>query len=610
MYQVDIINNGIRTTIHNPLPDKKAAKLLSGLIKKEINAIPSFTFEMAANNPGLRIMNPYITHVEVKNVKTGKLDFEGRVLIPTPSMENSGEIRKKIVCEGIKAYLHDSRQPYLAEKHWEGDGERTGLEEFIDTILDNHNRQVESYKKIYRGIVNVTPFENSDDVTKGLNYQDTYECIEEKLVESFGGEFDVRRGTDGLLYLDYVEKFGGLKGTAIALGVNMQSMSQESDPTEMVTRLIPLGAKLGDTETEERLTIESVNDGKNYVIDEEAESVYGIHYATVTFDDVTIASALKSKGRQWLTVNNRIKQKNTVTALELGLIDKRYELLELYNSYPIENNLIGVDMSARVTSQTIDIISPEKSSMTFGDKSTLLSDYNINQEKSTGELAERVGTVEKNFDTVKDTVNSMTKTIFSSSTPTDTSVLWIDTSETPPLAKKYNPDTVKWEVVNDSSEVIQSVRQEISSVVDQIPEKISSTVESKTYLKGEVDKLVSQLNTIIEQLDDEVSIKISRVEGSVTDLEGNINATLADYTTYFEFKPDGLYIGTNTSVIKLRQSNDRLSFLENGVEVAYVSNRKLYITDAEITGSLMIVNFGFTQEINNSLSFGKVRESS
>lgn len=208
---------------------------------------------------------------------------------------------------------------------------------------------------------------------------------------------------------------------------------------------------------------------------------------------------------------------------------------------------------------------------------------------------------------VKNTVNSMTKTIFSSSTPTDTSVLWIDTSETPPLAKKYNPDTVKWEVVNDSSEVIQSVRKEISGVIDQIPEKISSTVESKTYLKGEVDKLVSQLNTIIEQLDNEVSIKISRVEGSVTDLEGNINATLADYITYFEFKPDGLYIGTNTSVIKLRQSNDRLSFLENGTEVAYVSNRKLYITDAEITGSLMIANFGFIQEINNSLSFGKVR---
>lgn len=602
MYQAEIINNGIRTVVHNPFPDKRAAKLLSGSIRREVNAIPSFTFEMGANNPGLRMMRPYLTRVEVRNLQTGKLDFEGRVLMPTPSMSDSGEIRKKIVCEGVKAYLYDSVQPYLLEKHWQGDGKRTGLEEFIDYILEKHNGQVEEYKRIYRGTVNVKPFESSDDVTKGLNYQNTYECIKEKLVDSFGGEFDVRRGEDGMLYLDYVEEFGNLKGTEIALGVNMQSISQESDPTEMVTRLIPLGAKKkdGETETEERLTIESVNDGKNYVIDKEAEAVYGVHYATAQFDDVTTAAALKSKGQQWLIANNRIKQKNTVTALELGLINKKYGMFELYNYYPVKNELLGVDVSARVVSQTINIISPEKSTMTFGDKLTLLSDFNINQEKNTNDIIQRVETVQKN-------VAGLTKTIFSVTAPDDVNALWIDTSQNPPMAKKYDGVSKSWMTVNDVAEIIQSVRSELSSVVNQLPDKIESTVSSKTYLKNEVDVLLNELKTVIEQLDDEVAIKISQVDGKVTEIGDNIDTTLEGYLTYFKFKADGMHIGTTKSIIELKLSNDKLAFMEGGTEVAYISNKKLYITNAEVTESLTIGDFGFTQESNGSLTFGRIR---
>lgn len=602
MYQAEIINNGIRTVIHNPLPGKKAAKLLSGSIKREVNAIPSFTFEMGANNPGLRMMHPYLTRVEVRNLQTGKLVFEGRVLMPTPSMSDSGEIRKKIVCEGVKAYLYDSVQPYLLEKHWQGDGKRTGLEEFIDYILGRHNGQVEEYKRIYRGTVNVRPFESSNSVTKGLNYQNTYECIKEKLVDSFGGEFDVRRGEDGLLYLDYVEEFGNLKGTEIALGVNMQSISQESDPTEMVTRLIPLGAKKkdGGTESEERLTIESVNDGKNYVIDKEVEAVYGIHYATAQFDDVTTAAALKSKGQQWLIANNRIKQKNSVTALELGLINKKYGMFELYNYYPVKNELIGVDVNARVISQTIDIISPEKSTLTFGDKLALLSDFNINQEKNTNDVMKRVETVQKN-------VAGMTKTIFSVTAPDDTNALWIDTSQNPPMAKKYDSTSESWMTVNDVAEIIQSVRGELSSVVNQLPDKIESTVGSKTYLKNEVDVLLNELKTVIEQLDNAVSIKISQVDGKVTEIEDNIDTTLEGYMTYFDFQADGMHIGTTKSIIELKLSNDRLAFMEGTTEVAYIGNRKLYITNAEVTESLTIGNFGFTKESNGSLTFGKIR---
>lgn len=137
MYQVKIINGGTETTIHSPFLSNEVPKLESGGVKKEINAIPSFTFSMMPNNPGYLKIYPYTTKVIV--TKKQKTVFEGRVIIPNPQMDTDGILLKTVTCEGVKAYLHDSIQPYMAEKYWEGDEERNGLEEFIDHILSVHN---------------------------------------------------------------------------------------------------------------------------------------------------------------------------------------------------------------------------------------------------------------------------------------------------------------------------------------------------------------------------------------------------------------------------------------------------------------------------------------
>ena len=296
----------------------------------------------------------------------------------------------------------------MAEKYWEGDEERNGLEEFIDHILSVHNAQVEEEKRIYRGNITVDPFETSDNISKGTNYEDTYDCINSKLIGSFGGEFDVRRGSDGLLYLDYAPELGTLKNIPLEVGVNIQSMSQEQDPTSIITRLFPLGAKLKETvtdengkeseqETEERLTVSSVNDGKIYIDDQDAIEKYGIIPGTVTFDDVTVESILLSKARDYLIENNRIQLNNTLTALDLSLINQAYESYEIYNKYPVKNPLIGIDENVRIIGQSINVVSPEESALTFGSKKALQTDYTINNEKDYNELINKVEKIESDY---------------------------------------------------------------------------------------------------------------------------------------------------------------------------------------------------------------------
>ena len=63
-----------------------------------------------------------------------------------------------------------------------------------------------------------------------------------------------------------------------------------------------------------------------------------------------------------------------------------------------------------------------------------------------------------------------------------------------------------------------------------------------------------------------------------------------------------LWLWVKYSIMK--ESNDRISFLQNNIEVAYFSNNKLFVTHAEFTNGLKIFELEFTKESNNSYTLG------
>lgn len=76
---------------------------------------------------------------------------------------------------------------------------------------------------------------------------------------------------------------------------------------------------------------------------------------------------------------------------------------------------------------------------------------------------------------------------------------------------------------------------------------------------------------------------------------------------HIRFLDGEIIIGIEGNPLTLKMKNDRISFLENENEVAYISNRRMYINDAEILSSLILGNFAFSPRENGNLSFGKVR---
>mgnify|MGYP001220135908 FL=1 len=131
MYKVIIVNDDNETTIHHP----NGIKLETGVIKKELNKIDSFRFNILPNNPGYHLLKPLKTLIKVWNMKEFRYEFEGRILKPTQRMDSDGIFGASYTCEGELAYLHDSQQRHLEF--------RGTPRELLETIIQYHNSQVE-----------------------------------------------------------------------------------------------------------------------------------------------------------------------------------------------------------------------------------------------------------------------------------------------------------------------------------------------------------------------------------------------------------------------------------------------------------------------------------
>lgn len=376
MYVVSLINDGMSTIVHEP--GDSDIKLANAKIGREVNKFDSFNFTIYPNNPGYNEITPFATSVTVVNAINGETVFEGRVINPAPSMDSEGIVTKDVTCESTMGYLCDSVQDYVEETHY------NTLTAYVTLLLNKHNSKVEDYKKIYVGNITLQTFATSTGVTKSVSRGTTWSNIEEKLINSFGGEMRIRRASDGKLYLDYAEKLGTERATRIEIARNMQDGSREIDFNSTITRLYPYGAKKTETvvdengqeveqETEERVTIASINSGKEYIDDAVAIEEYGIIEGYVEFDDITLPQNLLSRAQEYLGDLNLIPTSHSFTALDLSLLGLDYDDFQLYDSYPCYNPLIDVDETLEIVSQTIDINEPMSSSIEMGETGFRLS---------------------------------------------------------------------------------------------------------------------------------------------------------------------------------------------------------------------------------------------
>ena len=117
--------------------------------------------------------------------------------------------------------------------------------------------------------------------------------------------------------------------------------------------------------------------------------------------------------------------------------------------------------------------------------------------------------------------------------------------------------------------------------------------------KADADTVVN-LSTQLKQSADSITAVISQM----TKIEGDQAAAdkvLAEYQLTFRIDAQGVTIGKSTSPFDVRIDNQRMSFRENGQEIAYISNQTLHIQEAEVEDQLKIGTYSLQRMEDGSL---------
>ena len=507
MYLVTIMNNNVETVINEVSTNTN--NRVSGTIKQGINTINSFTFTIYPNNEGYNLINPLSTLVKVLNTKTNKYEFIGRVLSPTHSMSSNGLVSKSYICESELAYLLDTYQSY-EEIH------NDTVRGYLERLIRVHNANTDTNKQFVVGNVNV--IDNNDSLYRYIAYDSTKKNIDDDLISKLGGELQIRYEND-IRYLDYLQEIGKVCTTEIRLAKNLQDIEQNIDISGYCNRLVVLGSKLKTTDdegnevdTEERLTIESVNNGVRYIDDEESISKFGIIQGQVIYDDVTDAKNLFTKGQKYL-LNQRLIISNKVNALDLSLIGIDIDSFEVGNYYPLKHEILGINDTVRIVEKSISIDSPHTSTITLGDLEKDIKKYNIQakngyvEAKKIAEAAsakassiekfasDEIYRVDNRLNTVIVDVNNGFGDINNNLDSTNANLSEI-TDAINILNKKVNANTESIGIIETDLSIIKS---DISKVKTDIG-TIKTDIEIIKTKLNKIDTLDTKLDTILEIL--------------------------------------------------------------------------------------------------------------
>lgn len=331
--------------------------LISPTVKIGENTAGSFEFSILPKHPHYEEVN------ELTSVITAydgdEEIFCGRVVEITKDLYN----RKKVICEGELAYFNDSIQ---RPAKYQG----LTVRGYLETLVNIHNQQVKNQgiDKTFK-VGAVTVQDKNDYVYKYTNWESTLEVIKTDLLNTYGGYLRIRK-ENGVRYIDYLADYPNTNTQVIEFGSNLLDFTHDMVASDIVTAVIPLGARLEDvTEVEgldAYLTIKDVNSGVDYVYSQEAVKSYGWIFKTVKWDDVHVADNLLRKGKEYLSDIQFAQITLTVSAVDLHMLHVDMERIKVLDEIRVTSSPNGLDRFFPVSEMTIYLDKPSNNKLTLG----------------------------------------------------------------------------------------------------------------------------------------------------------------------------------------------------------------------------------------------------
>lgn len=363
-------------------------KIGKGSVTLETNKSGSFTFSVY---PDHFYYNSFVRLKTVITVyKANKILFRGRILNDVTDYWNN----KVITCEGELGFFQDS---IIRPFSFSGTPEA-----LLTKIVEEHNAQVDDFKKFNIGVVTV---KSTAIARENTEYESSLSNLTNLIEDSIGGYFFITHGEDGtekIPTLNYLAEFTTVASQVIEFGSNLRDYTKTVKAEDIATAVIPLGTEViektetdpdtGKTtttteETGEKLTIADINRGKDYVYNAEGVALYGWIFKIISWEDITDAATLKAKAEEYLL--SVINQSVTIelNAIDLHLLDHSIESFNVGDRIRVISKPHGFDSTLLCNKQTLDLLKPENDSVILGDTYMTLAKANS---KAIAEAANKI----------------------------------------------------------------------------------------------------------------------------------------------------------------------------------------------------------------------------
>lgn len=536
-------------------PQLSSLAVTKAQVQEDAESIDSLTLSAPFNHPYLAGIKPMSSVIVCR--RGDDTVFEGRALDNGTDFYNT----HTWTCESALAYLKDSIQP-----PYDYSGTLEGLLEYF---ISEHNKAVEDKKKFTVGKVTAT--DDNDYVHySSSDYSVTMDAIRQKLINTHGGYLRLRYTESGRV-LDYLADFSETSLQTVEFGKNLTDVKINTDHMKRATALIPLGAKIretddegNETETDRRVDITPVNDGKNYVFDEAAVKETGWIWKMEIWEDVNLPSNLLRKADQRLSELTK-----GITSMELTIVDESdtgADIPDIHARQYVECKSAphGIDGRYLVLSKTKDYLNPSGNTITIGASGVTLTSASVKQGQNISALEEDILGQESKISTaVKDASTAL-----------------------------------------DASHSIKENIHECYSEISKTAEEISMAVREEYISRSELEMIQQDFETSITQNSTEIRFDFTQV---TDEIKGTVADNQSLLEEYIRFKGALIELGRVGNAFTAELSGESLAFKENGQKIAYISNQSLVITNAEIRNKLSLGNesrgwFDFIPRANGNLS--------
>lgn len=435
-------------------PRDNELRIISGSIVLALNTTGEFTFILSPAHPQFNSIRKLKSVISVYD--DDEVLYEGRLMNTKTDMYNS----VTYTCEGVLAFLLDSVQRPKSYHN-------LTPQSYLQDKLEQHNSQVEASKRFTLGIVEKQSM--NYDARQDNQYSNTLETIMDKLVDSNGGYIRVRY-QNGIRYLDYLESYGRVSGQTIRFGENILDLTEHISAESLITVLIPLGKPPEGAAEGSKLTIASVNNGRDYLEDTEAIALYGRITGTHTWEDVTVPENLKRKGEEYLQNARNLSLTIELTAIDLHMVDVDIDRIKLGDMVRVVSAPHGIDRYMLVSKREYNLVDPSQDKIVLGDTLTALTEKqaallkNAEKQKDAGIVMEGI----------KDSVNVMSEEMTAAKEDISTLNGRIQVAEETSKVHNQELQSIRNSInaLSSSDEIISKNVQEVIKRLEKIEEKI------------------------------------------------------------------------------------------------------------------------------------------